>query len=121
MLTVLRAGALLLAACLFNPSSLLAQENCRPLEAVLAEATTAAESGASLRLWREAAAGRAMAALRASHGEPPRPLAPDLVILLVGPASALVLFGEGVQVCLLLPLNLAAAAALERAVTGDPA
>lgn len=121
MLTLLRAGALLLAACLLNPSALLAQEGCRPIEAVLAEAATMAEGGAKLFLWRDDDAARAMASLRASHGEPPRPLAPDLVILLIGPDAALVLFGEGVQVCLILPLRLDNAAALHRAVAGDPA
>jgi hypothetical protein len=126
MLNLLRAGALLLAAILLNPSALLAQpstaqEGCRPLEAVVAKATAMAEGGARLYLWREDEARRAMAALRASHGEPPRPLEPDLVILLVGPEAAVVLFGEGVQVCLILPLLLPSAAALERAVTGDPA
>jgi hypothetical protein len=121
MLTVLRAGALLLAAILLNPSALFAQEGCRPLESVLTEATTMAEGGARLLLWRDDDAARAMASLRQSHGEPPRPLAPDLVILLVGPDAALVLFGEGVQVCLILPLKLESAATLESAVLGAPA
>lgn len=116
---LVRAGAFALGLLASIPA--LATEGCRPLEAVLSDTQKVAAAGVRVALFHGDQSAAAMAAVIKAFGEPPREIKPDLVILLIGPEGALVLFAEGVEVCLQLPIARTKAEALERAVLGEPA
>ena len=116
---LVRAGLMALGLLASTPS--FATEGCRPLEAVLSDVQTVSAVGVRAAMFPGDQAKAAMAAIIKAFGEPPREIKPDLVILLIGPEGALVLFAEGIDVCLQLPIARSKAEALERAVLGEPA
>lgn len=120
-----RAGLLLFAALLLLAATvppLLAQEpGCRPLEVVASEAAEAGAAGAIIHVLTGAEAEAGLVFLEAQLGPWPRPVRPTTLILAIGPSAALAAFGEGIQVCLMLPLPPGFAAGLVKAARGEPA
>lgn len=123
MTNLLRAGALAFACllCAFPLLPARAEPVCQMLEAVISEATEAAKGGAHLDIFTGDDAALAVTHLEARLGPYPGAERPSTVILLRGPASAVIAFGEGVRVCLILPAPSPFADALFKAVRGEPA
>jgi hypothetical protein len=116
---LLFAGLLLLVATI---PPLLAQEpGCRPLEVVASEATEAAAAGAEIHVLSGAEAETAMAFNEARLGPWPRAERPTTLILAIGPHAGLVAFGEGIQVCLRLPIPRDMGASIIKAACREPA
>lgn len=118
MLNLLRAGLLALACFIAWPA--LAQE-CRPFEAMLAEAGTLAAQGFTIDILTGAEAERALSALVAVTGPPPRPLALTAILLLRGEGGAVTVLGEGARACFWLSLRPETARAMLVAAKGVPA
>jgi hypothetical protein len=112
-------AALLLVAALVPP--VLAQEGCRPLEAVASEAADVAAQGAEVHVLTGPEAAAGMAFLEARLGPWPRTDKPTTLIIAIGPHAGLVAFGEGTQVCLMLPMPREMAARIALAARGEPA
>jgi hypothetical protein len=116
---LLFAGLLLLVATI---PPLLAQEpGCRPLEAIASEAAAAGAAGAEIHVLAGDEAAAALAFIEARLGPWPRPVRPTTLILALGPHAGLVAFGEGIQVCLLLPIPRGMGAEIVKAPRGEPA
>lgn len=98
----------------------LAQEGCRPLEVVASEAAEVAAQGAEVHVLTGPEAAAGMAFLEARLGPWPRADKPTTLIIAIGPHAGLVAFGEGTQVCLMLPMPREMAARLLQQ-RGDPA
>ena len=125
-MTKLLRAALLALACLFLLAAtvppLLAQEpGCRSLEAVASEAAEAGAAGATIHVLSGAEAEAGLVFLEAQLGPWSRPVRPTTLILAIGPHAALAAFGEGIQVCLILPLPPGFATGLVKAARGEPA
>jgi len=118
MLNLLRAGLLALA-CLFAVPA--PARDCRPFEAMLAEAQALAAQGYQLDLLAGEEAQRAFAALVAVTGPPPRPVEPSAILLLQGAGVAIAVIGEGTQACFYLSLQAETARRLLAAAKGEPA
>lgn len=125
-MTKLLRAALLALACLFLLAAtvppLLAQEpGCRPLEAVASEASEAGVAGAEIHVLSGDAAAAALTLIEARLGPWPRPVRPTTLILAISLHAGLVAFGEGIQVCLMLPIPREVGAAIVKAARGEPA
>jgi hypothetical protein len=125
-MTKLLRAALLALACLFLlaatvPPLLALEPRCRPLEVVASEATVAAAAGAEIHVLTGTEGAAAMAFIEARLGPWPRPVRPTTLILALGPHAGLVAFGEGIQVCLMLPVPREMGAAIVKAARGEPA
>lgn len=118
MLTLLRAGLLALACIFAVPAP---AQDCRPFEAMLAEAQALAAQGYRLDVLTGDESQRAFAALVAVTGPPPRPVAPSAILLLQGEGVAIAVIGEGVQACFYLSLSAETARRLRAAAKGEPA
>lgn len=118
MLNLLRAGLLALACVFAVPAP--AQE-CRPFEAMLSEAQALAAQGIRMELLSGDEAARALAALLAVTGDPPRPVTVSAIILLFGPHLAVAVLGEGAQACFQVPIRLETAERMLLAGRGAPA
>lgn len=99
----------------------LAQEGCRPLEVVASEAAEVAAQGAEVHVLTGPEAAAGMAFLEARLGPWPRADKPATLIIAIGPHAGLVAFGEGTQVCLMLPMPREMATRIVLAARGDPA
>ncbi|KFC63962.1 hypothetical protein FG93_05472 [Bosea sp. LC85] len=119
MITLLRAGLMALALFAVRPAS--AEENCRSLDSLMPELVAVAAMGARVVMLDEAEAKAALGAIEAERGPPPRPLKLSAMVLIFGDQRAVVLFVEGTEVCLLLPLGLESARRIEAAARGEPA
>lgn len=116
---LLFAGLLLLVATI---PPLLAQEpGCRPLEVVASEAAEAGAAGAEIHVLTGAEAAAVMTFLEARLGPWPRPVRPTTLILAIGPHAGLVAFGEGIEVCLMLPVPRGMGAEIVKIARGEPA
>lgn len=125
-MTKLLRAALLALACLLLLVAILpplmAQEpGCRPLEVVASEAAEVCAAGAEIHVLTGDEAASAMTFLEARGRPWPRPERPTTLILAIGPHAGLVAFGEGIQVCLMLPIPRELAARLVEIARGEPA
>lgn len=125
MTKLLRAALLALACLLLLAATvppLLAQEpGCRPLEVVASEATEAGAAGAEIHVLTGSEAAAALTFLEARLGPWPRPVRPTTLILAIGPHAGLVAFGEGIQVCLMLPIPRGMGVEIVKIARGEPA
>lgn len=125
MTKLLRAALLALACLLLLAATvppLLAQEpGCRPLEVVASEAAEAGAAGAEIHVLTGDQAAAAMTFLEARLGPWPRPVRPTTLILAIGPHAGLIAFGEGIQVCLMLPIPRGMRAEIVKVARGEPA
>lgn len=120
-----RAGLLLFACLLLLVATvppLLAQETgCRPLKVVASEAAEAGAAGAEIHVLTGDQAAAAMTFLEARLGPWPQPVRPTTLILAIGLHAGLIAFGEGIQVCLMLPIPRGMGAEIVKAARGEPA
>ncbi len=120
-----RAGLLLFAGLLLLVATippLLAQEpGCRPLEAVASEAAEVAAAGAEIHVLTGNEAAAAMTFIEARVRPWPRSERPTTLILAIGPHAGLVAFGEGIQVCLMLPIPRGMGVEIVKIARGEPA
>lgn len=121
MTNLLRAGLLALACLVGALAPAAAGPVCQSLEAVISEATEAAKSGAQLDIFTGEDAARALVHIEARIGPYPGTERPSTVILLRGPAAAVIAFGEGTRVCLIVPASTSFADGLFKALRGEPA
>lgn len=121
MTNLLRAGLLAFACLVAALAPAAAGPICQSLEAVVSEATEAAKGGAQLEIFTGDDAARAMVRIEAQFGSYPGGERPSTVLVLRGPAAAVIAFGEGTKVCTILPAPNAFADALFRALRGEPA
>lgn len=118
---VFALACLALAAVQPAPAAAQDAQGCRPLEAILTEASEAAAAGAELHVFTGAEAQAALTFLKASLGPWPLPQRPETIILAIGPHAALLAFGEGIQVCVILPIPWGLGAGIAKVARGEPA
>lgn len=113
------AFAVGLASCAATP--VLAQENCIARDAVVAQAEVATASGAVLTHYRGEQAIRAWAVLRDAIGEPPREIEITEILIVRGPAAAVVALIEGDKSCYVVQTSPVFSERMRLAAEGAPA
>lgn len=102
-----------------SPAS--AEENCIARDAIVAQAEVATASGAVLTHYRGPEAVRAWAVLRAEIGEPPREIEVTEMLIVRGPAAAVVALIEGDKGCYVVQTPPSFVERMRRAAEGAPA